>query len=253
MKAKDRLRFGPYVMPRFRLGQSAECEYAGTLRVVAISDAPQQWPLGVVKGHRIPVLCGELVRAVRSESAGDVAAAWGVGSGLVSKWRKALRVMRTKGEHLRRSENIKASDPARARKIAKAKRGKPRPRHVVEALRKSHLGKPLSKALKATLSAAHKARGTRPPWLKPAWSAREDRIVRTKRPAKAAELTGRTLRAVFSRRSQLGINDGRTVQATMRKFTGRVGTDLTAQPVCSGLDKGGIMREADKVRATWGA
>jgi hypothetical protein len=119
------LRFGPYRQPRYKIGDKLDCDYAGTLRIVAISDAPVQWPLGVVRGHRIPILCGELVRAVRSESAGDVAAAWGVGSGLVTKWRKALRVKGTKGEHLRRSENIKATDPARAGKIGKAKLGNP--------------------------------------------------------------------------------------------------------------------------------
>ena len=49
----------------------------------------------------------------------------------------------------------------------------------------------------------HKARGTRPPWLNPAWSAREDRIVRSKTPAEAARLTGRTLSAVKNRRNEL--------------------------------------------------
>jgi hypothetical protein len=145
-----------------------------------------------------------LVRAVIAESAGDVAEAWGIGSGLVCKWRKALRVRWTKGDHLRRSEGIKASDPARARKIAKAKRGIPRPRHVVEALRRAHLGKPLSKALRAKLSRVRKKLGIRPPWLNPAWSTREDRIVRNKPPKEAAKVTGRTLAAVYARRSILG-------------------------------------------------
>ena len=109
-----RLRFGPYPMPRCKIGGRLDCEYAGTLRIVAISDAPQQWPLGVVKGHRIPVVCGELVRAIKSEAARDIAEAWR-GGGLLSKWRKALRVGWTKGDHLRVSEQIRASDPAGAK------------------------------------------------------------------------------------------------------------------------------------------
>ena len=138
MAARFKLRFGPYRMPRLKPGRRGECEYAGTVRVVAISDAPVQWPLGAVCGHRIPVLCGDLVRAVKTEAACDVAAAWGVSPYLVGQWRKALDVRRTIGSHLRLSEGVRASDPARARKIAKAKLGKPRPRHVIEAMRRTY-------------------------------------------------------------------------------------------------------------------
>ena len=81
------LRYGPYRLPRCKIGGKLDCEYAGTLRIVAISDAPQQWPLGVVWGHRIPVLCGSLIRAVRQESVGDIAEAWGVGRNFVTNWR----------------------------------------------------------------------------------------------------------------------------------------------------------------------
>jgi hypothetical protein len=72
------LRFGPYRMPRFKIGDRLDCQYAGTVRVVAVSDAPQPWPLGVIWGHRISIVCGDLVRAIKSESAGDIAEAWGV-------------------------------------------------------------------------------------------------------------------------------------------------------------------------------
>jgi hypothetical protein len=197
------LRFGPYHPPRFKIGGTLDCEYAGTLRIVAISDAPQQWPLGVVWGHRIPVLCGELVRAVKIESAVDVAEAWGVGISLVTKWRKALRVTVTEGEHRRRSENIRASDPARAQKIAAAKLGKPRPARVRRALRRANLGRKPSAETLAKRSATHKRIGTRPPWLKPAWTAREDRIVRRLSAEQVAKITGRSLSAVYSRRAKL--------------------------------------------------
>ena len=42
-------------------------------------------------------------------------------------------------------------------------------------------------------------------WLCP---PKLDKIVRTKRPAEAAKLTGKSLQAVYNRRSVLGINDG---------------------------------------------
>jgi len=194
------LCFGPYRLPRFKIGSHLDCRHAGKLRVVAISDAPQQWPLGQVPGHQIPVLCGDLVRAVQREAARHIADAWGVGVNLVTKWRKALRVKDTPGERLLRSERIKASDPKRARKIGRAFRGKRRPRHVLAALRKSHLRKPVSEAVKAKIAATHRLRGIRPPGRHPAWSAREDRILRSKSPAEAAKMTGRTIHAVRRRR-----------------------------------------------------
>ena len=203
-------------MPRLKPGRRAECEYAGTVRVVAISDAPVQWPLGRVWGHRIPVLCGELVKAVKTEAACDVAAAWGVSPYLVGQWRKALNVRRTIGTHQRLSEGVRAANPARARKIARAKLGQPRPRHVIEAMRQTHIGNPLPAATRAKMSEAHRRRGTRPPWLKPAWQPWEDKLCRTLPAAEVAKRTGRNLAAVYSRRAVLGMPDGRT-QAQRRK------------------------------------
>lgn len=199
------LKFGPYRLPRCKIGGKLDCEYAGTLRIVAISDAPQQWPLGVIWGHRIPVLCGSLIRAVKQESAGDVAEAWGVGRNLVTNWRKALSVKNTEGEQQRRSEGVKASDPQRAKKIGAAKLGKPRPAHVLEALRKSNVGRKATTEVRRKMSQTHKQRGTRPPWLNPAWAHWEDKAVRTLPPAAAAKKTGRTMWAVWSRRHELGL------------------------------------------------
>ena len=217
MAARIKLRFGPYRMPRVKPGQRADCEHAGTIRVVAISDAPVQWPLGVVRGHRIPVLCGDLVRADKQDAACDVSAAWGVSPYLVGQWRKALGVRRTIGSHLRLSEGIRVADPARARKIARAKLGKPRPRHVIEAMRRTHVGRPLPAATRAKMSAAHRRRGTRPPWLKPAWRSWEDKLCRTLPAGEVAKRTGRGLAAVYSRRAILGVTDGRT-RAQQRKL-----------------------------------
>ena len=259
MAARFKFRFGPYRMPKVKLGQRVECEYAGTIRVVAISDAPVQWPLGVVWGHRIPVLCGDLVRAVKQEAACDVAAAWGVGAGLVCKRRKALRVRRTIGSHQRMSESIRATDPARARKIAKAKLGKPRPRHVIEAMRRTHVGRPLPAATRAKMSAAHRRRGTKPPKAGQAWTAKEDQLVRTLRPMQVAELTGRSMSSVHSRRAALRINRRWTKEqdaivrahspAQAALLTGRTLTAVWTRRNRLGLDDGNQKRWRTQKRA----
>jgi len=62
--------------------------------------------------------------------------------------------------------HAKARDPARRAKIAAARRGKPRPPEVIEAMRQANLGKKLSAETRAKMSAAHKARGTWPPAAK---------------------------------------------------------------------------------------
>src|SRR5262249_26605268 len=101
------------------------------------------------------------------------------------------------------------ADAARREKIAAAKRGKPRPRHVIEAMRKANLGRKHTGEARAKMSEAHRARGTRPPWLGPPWSPKEDALVRRLPAAEAAARTGRTLAAVYSRRRALRLPDGR--------------------------------------------
>ena len=92
---------------------------------------------------------------------------------------------------------------SRRKKIAETKRGKKRPPHVDEAMRKAHLGKPLSKTTHQKMSEAHRRRGTRPPWLGPAWSAEEDQLVLTRSIVEVVKKTGRTISAVKSRRTVL--------------------------------------------------
>ena len=73
----------------------------------------------------------------------------------------------------------KARDPQRRAKIAAAKRGKKRPKHVIEAMRRANLGNPLTKETRRKMSEAHRKRGTRPPWLNAAWTPEEDDLLRS--------------------------------------------------------------------------
>src|SRR5262245_3916353 len=100
------------------------------------------------------------------------------------------------------------SSPERREKIAASKRGKARPAHVVEAMRKGRTGKPQSEEARARMSRTHRERGTLVPGTKP-WTAGEDEAVRTMTPAEAVKATGRTLTAVYARRRVLGLPDGR--------------------------------------------
>ncbi len=87
---KVRLLYGPYYPPRTRRGRFLFCELRGTVKVGDYSDGPIPWPKKW--RTRSLILCGELVRAVRQESALAVAHHLAVCTDIVSKWRCALEV-----------------------------------------------------------------------------------------------------------------------------------------------------------------
>lgn len=95
--------------------------------------------------------------------------------------------------------------PDRAAKIAAAKRGKPRPANVIEALRKANLGRKLTAEHRAKMSADHKRRGTRPPAAGVPWTAAEDVLLGTMKDRDVAARTGRSEAGVSERRYELGM------------------------------------------------
>lgn len=190
----DRFRLlGSYETPRFEYGQVVFCERFGEVTIDGITDAPIPWPFTKRKsgrgGRPSLILFAGLVEAVRRESNQAVAYWWGVTGQTVTKWRKALEVSpTTEGTSGLRSEyalaeavvkgrkraHAKAQDPERRRKIAESKRGKPRPGHVVEALRAANVGRPLSAEHRAKIGAATRRNGTIPPKAGRLWTAEED-------------------------------------------------------------------------------
>jgi hypothetical protein len=221
MRQSDRVKllFGPYHPPRYRIGQVVQCEARGEVVIVETSTGRIPWPFCKQgRGSKSLVLYEGLLRAIEQESGKAVCHWWGVGINSVTKWRKLLRVpLSNAGTHRLRAEY--ALDPQRRKNIAASKRGKKRPAYVVAGMRARMLGKRPSEASRRKMSEAHRLRGTRPPWLKPAWTAKEDAFVRTLPAAEAAARTRRSLSAVYSRRSELGINNGRT---TRHKPEGRL-------------------------------
>ena len=149
---------GTYRTPRVRLGRIVTCEARDCDAIVdGYSDARIPWPIGRRRGTsaRSLVVYGDLAEAVKRESNQAVCHWFGVTGQTVSKWRKALGVGLTNdGTHRLRSEytaepwavearataHAKAGDPERRRKIAESKKGKPRPAHVVEVMRKGRKG-----------------------------------------------------------------------------------------------------------------
>jgi hypothetical protein len=217
-----------YRTPRFRYGQTVRCEINGPVVIVGLSAAPIPWP--VCKGGKllVPVVYQGLAKAVCREADQAVAHCWGVGLWSVWQWRKALGVcavtegtVRLKHDHAlapgitagRAKAHAMSRDPetgaARREKIAAAKRGKPRPAQVIEAMRKGCTGKPHDEEARRTMSEAQRRRGARPPKAGRSWTEAEDALVVRLPASQAAERTGRTLRAVYDRRRELQLPDGR--------------------------------------------
>ena len=69
-------------------------EYRGDVKVEGTTDAPIPWPgVRYTKGRRetlLPVLCGDLVRAVCEENEMTVAHYWGVSFYMVEAWKRAI-------------------------------------------------------------------------------------------------------------------------------------------------------------------
>jgi hypothetical protein len=102
----------------------------------------------------------------------------------------------------------KADDPERCKRIAAARRGKPRPPHVEEAVARAHRGTRHTGEARRKMSETRKRIGQLVPGTAP-WTAEEDRAVRELPPPEAVRRTGRTPTAVYSRRGALGLLDGR--------------------------------------------
>jgi hypothetical protein len=166
---------GKYRTPNFKLGAVVRCVRRGKVRIVGLSDAPVPWPLGQLpKGGRRPalILYGDLVKAVRRESAEAVMHHWGVKANTVWQWRKAMGVGQYNGvttalksellspvlDAARVKAIAVAGEVERREKIAASRRGKPRPPHVIEAMRKGRTGKPQSEETRQKMREAHRRR-----------------------------------------------------------------------------------------------
>jgi hypothetical protein len=215
---------GPYQMPRCRIGGKLRREVRGKVKVRGISDGLIPWPFTWIRedDHRPAlILCGDLARAVRTESAAAIQHHWGVSEYYTRIWCRALGVepvndgtsallsrlspdsLGTPLAKKRQARTLKS--PERAAKISAALRGRSRPKHVIEAVRRKLTGRKVSAEARANMSKAQRERGTWPPAAGPAWTASEDALLGAMRDCDVAKRTRRSLSAVRGRRHILGI------------------------------------------------
>ncbi|MBL9082188.1 MAG: hypothetical protein JNK76_10305 [Planctomycetales bacterium] len=220
-RPQEALHFGPYLPPQVAVGEVVDCAIRGQVTVAGVSRGRIPWPLAKSPGERrcSLVVFDDLEKAVHLESAAAVKYWWGATEKVVSAWRAAFGVRYNFGDYQlhsalsranwpRIAEKLHAAAqlPERAAKIAESLRGKKRPKRVVEKVRRSNLGRKHTLKARANMSAAHRRRGTRPPWLNAAWSAEEDDVLRQHSAAEAMHILNRSRAAVACRRSRLGLS-----------------------------------------------
>src|SRR4051794_1463330 len=86
---------GRYQTPRFAYGDVIRCARRGEVRITGLTAAPIPWPAGLEMPSgrkRGIVLYGDLVEALKRESAQAVAHWWGVRVETVTAWRRALGI-----------------------------------------------------------------------------------------------------------------------------------------------------------------
>ena len=227
-RVRYQLHFGPYRTPAFRYGKRAQDEVRGEIEFVGTSAGRIPWPIGKQGRYRSLVVYKDLAKAIRREAVLAVAYWWGITPQTVTKWRRRLGITNQwpKGtQRLRRAyteepffkratrlARAMARDPERCEKIAASRRGKPRkprPPHVVEAVRQAHLGMRYTDAARNKMSVAHQLRGTRLPKAGRPWSSKEDALLGKLSTDEIVARTGRNKAAVYLRRRALGLPDGR--------------------------------------------
>jgi hypothetical protein len=165
------------------------------------------------------VVCGGLAKAVRRESNVAVCHWWGITPQTVTKWRKALGVPqfnegttrlwvegtpdRLSAETQERAR-AKANSPEANAKKAAAKLGKPRPAHVLEALRRANTGRKLTAEHRAKIAEANRRNGHRPP-VGRVWESWELALLGAWTDEDLAERTERTVLSVACKRCKLRI------------------------------------------------
>jgi hypothetical protein len=165
------------------------------------------------------ILCGDLAKAVKRESAIAICYGWGVTGQTVSGWRKALGVPQV-NEGTRRlyvvytperlppevqqAARKAASSPEANAKKAAWRKGRPIHPKALAALERCRGQKP-SKTSRRKMSEAAKRRGAWPPAAGRPWTAEEDGLLGTMPDAEVAKRTGRSLGAVRDRRYARGI------------------------------------------------
>ncbi len=197
-----RLVDGPYLPPLVPIGARLRCELRGELEVDGYTNALIPWP--TAKGRRKQlILCGDFLRALRTESVAGMAFHFGISHALVSELRQRFGVERYTAGSMRlfwRNIELARTDEARA-KMSSQREGrqdlmKPEDRERLRQIQrrpKSEEWKERMSEQQQRLAAAGRA----------SWTEEELKLIGTRPDREVARLLNRSLLAVKAKKFQL--------------------------------------------------
>ncbi len=207
----------PYTSPLVIPGDWLVDELEGAVEVGGFTDGLFRWPTRKRSGRPSPILCGDLLRAVRTECAESVQFWWGFSPSLVGRWRRALGVTRRNnpGDQavararaaLARSLDRKAPPKAPAAWSSRRSRVHPPPRQQAQpGLVRLHARPQLPECRQQGRGAfPHSGRDRN----NAIWSKSEEDLLRQHYQQRGslwcAQQTGKTRAAVFHRAKKLGL------------------------------------------------
>lgn len=128
IELRDKAAFvgGPYRAPRVPKSGFLRCRLRGRLKVGGYTDEVISWPVAEGRIKKQLIVCGDLVRALKTESRVAIKQHWGISLALVSEYRRALGIERYTAGSWRlfwRNVNLARTDEARA-KLSSAHEGR---------------------------------------------------------------------------------------------------------------------------------
>jgi hypothetical protein len=234
---EERVRFvgGPYAPPLVPVGGTLQCVLRGEQEVAGYTQALIPWPLAA--GHaRQFIICGDLVKALQTESRPAVAFHFGLSRGMVSEFRRRLGIERlTAGSHrlIWRNVNLARTPEAQRKRSQKIEgRGDTMTPEARERLRRIQQ-RPKSEEWKRRMS---ERQSRRPAMLGPRqpWSGEELALLGTRPDHEIAQLLNRSLSAVKAKKFQLRLASGQPRPAAL------------PQPVPAGQPPTGAALSPDK-------
>jgi len=203
---EEKVRFvdGPYAPPLVTVGGWLKCELRGELQVGGYTNTLIPWPVAV--GHaRQRIVCGDLLRALRTESLAAVSFHFGICHSVISEYRQRLGIERlTPGSMrlFRRTIDLARTPEARA-KLSRHHEG--RADTMTAEAREKLRGiqqRPKSVEWKQRMGERWKRRhallGRPPPWKE-----EELRMIGTRPDREVAKVLNRSLSSVKGKKFQL--------------------------------------------------
>jgi hypothetical protein len=201
---RHRLLFGPYSPPAIKRGYLVDV-VRGKLPFSHFSNGRIPWPIAKKPGPHGSggfILCGDLVRALNSESGPAIAYHWGVSPATVTNWKTAVGApaltkgaaeLAKIGRSLARLPEVRSRMSKAARKV---RLSNPRKKELMLGSKNRHrkLASERRKAFRQTGRFPRAAAKT--PWI-----TEEEKFLGTQPVAHLAQLLGRTQNAIIARHS----------------------------------------------------